>query len=208
MTNSSDFILTNHCGRGLVREQAEATIILSREHGFIRWLSGGLIRKGWALAELGSVEEGIEQIRQGIATWQEIGTKQGELQHLAMLAEAYKNGGKIEVGLRVLAEALAIVCTNEERYYEAELYRLRGELLLEEGDRFGEAEESFLHALDIARHQNAKSLELRAMMSLCRLQQKQGKPVETRQMLMEVYNWFTEGFDTPDLQEAKALLEV
>ena len=117
----------------LVQEQAEATIVLSREHGFIRWLGGGLIRKGWALAALGSVEEGIEQLRQGIATWREMGTKQAELQHLAMLAEAYKNGGQIEAGLRVLAEALAIMHTSEERYYEAEVYRLRGELLLEEG---------------------------------------------------------------------------
>jgi predicted ATPase len=171
-------------------------------------LGGGLIRKGWALATLGSVEEGIEHIRQGIATWREMGMKQAELPHLAILAEAYKKGGQTEAALRVLAEALAIVHTSEERYYEAELYRLRGELLLEEGYRFREAEESFLHALDIARHQSAKSLELRAAIGLCRLWQKQGKRVEAYQVLTEIYGWFTEGFATLDLQEAKALLEI
>jgi predicted ATPase len=192
----------------LVQEQAEATIVLSREHGFIRWLGGGLIRKGWALAEQGLVEEGIEQIRQGIAAWREMGTKQAELQHLAMLAEAYKNGTHTEAGLRVLAEALAIVHTSEERYYEAELYRLRGELLLEDGKRCEATEENFLRALDIARQQSAKSLELRAAMSLCRLWQKQGKQVEARQILTEIYSCFSEGFDTLDLREAKALLEA
>jgi class 3 adenylate cyclase/predicted ATPase len=192
----------------LVQELAEATIALSREHGFIRWLGGGLIRKGWALAALGSAGEGIEQIRQGMAIWREMGTKQAELQHLAMLAESYKTGGQIEAGFSVLAEALAIMHTSEDRYYEAEVYRLRGELLLEEGKRFEAAEESFLQALDVARRQGAKSLELRAVMSLCRLWQKRRKPGEAHRMLTEIYSWFTEGFNTPDLQEAKALLDA
>jgi predicted ATPase len=194
----------------LVQERAEATIVLSRKHGFIRWLGGGLIRRGWALAELGAVEEGIEQLRQGMAVWQEMGTKQVELQHLAMLAEAYKNAEQTGEGLHVLAKALTIVCTNEERYYEAELYRLKGELLLEEskGQKFEEAENSFLQALDVARCQSAKSLELRVVMSLCRLWQKQGKQVEACQMLSEIYGWFTEGFATLDLREAKALLDA
>jgi class 3 adenylate cyclase/predicted ATPase len=190
----------------LARELAEATITLSREHGFIRWLGGGLIRKGWALASLGSAEEGIEQIRQGIATWREIGTKQAEVHHLAMLAEAYKTGRQIEAGLRVLAEAVALIYTNEDRYYEAEVYRLRGELLLEEGKSFEAAEESFLQALYVARQQSAKSLELRAVMSLCRLWEKQGRRAAAHQMLAELYSWFTEGLNTLDLQEAKALL--
>jgi predicted ATPase len=182
--------------------------VLSGEHGFLRWLSGGLIRKGWALAEQGSVADGLGQLRQGIAAWQEMGTKQGGLHHLAMLAEAYQIGGQTEAGLHVLTEALAIVHRSEERYYEAELYRLRGELLLKEGERLEEAEESFLQALDVARHQSAKPLELRAVMSLCRLWQKQGKRVEARQMLTEIYGWFTEGFATLDLREAKALLDA
>jgi predicted ATPase/class 3 adenylate cyclase len=194
----------------LVQERIEATIGLAREHGFTRWLVGGMIRRGWALAELGSVEEGIAQLRQGITTTRDMGTKQCGLQYLVMLAEAYKTGGQAEAAMRVLAEALAIVRTNEERYYDAELYRLRGELLLEEGkrERFGEAEENFWQALAITRDQSAKSLELRAVMSLCKLWQKQGKRAEACQMLTEIYSWFTEGFDTPDLREARALLET
>jgi predicted ATPase len=192
----------------LAQELAEATIVLSREHGFIRWLGGGLIRKGWALAALGSAEEGIEQIRQGMAVWREMGTKQAELQHLVMLAESYKTGGQIGAGSSVLAEALAITHTSEDRYYEAEVYRLRGELLFEEGNRFEAAEENFLQALNVARQQGAKSLELRAVMSLCRLWQKRGKREEAHRMLTEIYRWFTEGFETPDLQEAQALLDA
>src|SRR5262249_21050322 len=132
------------------------------------------------------------------------------VQHLAMLADAYKTGGQAEAGLCVLTEALAIVHTGEERCYDAELYRLRGELLIESGhrQRFREAEESFWQALDIARYQNAKSLELQTVMSLCSLWQKQGKRAEACQRLTEIYSWFTEGFDTPDLQEARALLET
>jgi len=113
----------------------------------------------------------------------------------------------------VLTEALVIVHKTGERYYEAELYRLKGELLLRSGAqglRSGvqkEAEECFRQAIDIARRQGAKSLELRAVMSLSRLWQQQGKKGEARQLLAEIYGWFTEGFDTKDLQEAKALLE-
>lgn len=211
LASALHFAATLHIWRRearLVQERADATITLSREHGFIRWVVGGMVRKGWALAELGSIKEGIEQLRQGIASWRDIGMKQAELQHLAMLAEAYKNGGQIEAGLRVLAEALAILHTSDERYYEAELYRLRGELLLEDSAGFEAAEENFLRALDIARQQSAKSLELRAVMSLCRLGQKRGRRAEARQMLADLYSWFTEGFNTLDLQEAKALLDA
>jgi len=133
---------------------------------------------------------------------------------LALLAEAYGKGGQAEEGLHVLAEALAHVDKTGERYYEAELYRLKGELTLQQlkvqGSKFKveeEVEECFLKAIEIARWQQAKSLELRAVMSLARLWQQQGKKDEARQMLAEVYGWFTEGFDTADLQEAKALLE-
>jgi predicted ATPase len=192
----------------LVQEQIEVAIGLAREHGFTRWLVGGLIRRGWALAELGSVEEGIAQLRQGIATTWDMGTKQCGLQYYVMLAEAYKTGGQAEAAMRVLAEALAMIRTCEERYYEAEVYRLKGELLLEEGIKFEAAEQSFLQALDVARQQGAKSLELRVVMSLCRLWQKSGMRVEAHRMLTEIYNWFTEGFDTLDLREAKALLEA
>ena len=211
LASALHFAATLHIWRRearLVQELADATITLSREHGFIRWVVGGMIRRAWALAELESIQEGIEQLCQGIASWRDIGTKQAELQHLAMLAEAYKHAGQVEAGLGVLAEALAIMHTSEERYYEAEVYRLRGELLLEEGKRFEAAEENFLWALDIARQQGTKSLELRAVMSLCRLGQKRGRRAEARQLLADLYRWFTEGFNTRDLQEAKALLDA
>jgi predicted ATPase len=147
--------------------------------------------------------------------------------HLALLAESLKAGGQIDEGLAVAAEALAVVEATGERFYEAELRRLRGELLLLQAgagrpspaesaaarppgpDPSGraEAEACFRRALTIARGQQAKSLELRAVMSLTRLYQKQDRPAEVRPMLAECYDWFTEGFDTLDLQEAKALLE-
>jgi predicted ATPase len=130
---------------------------------------------------------------------------------LALLAEAYGKGGQVEEGLTVLAEALATVNRSEERMYEAELWRLRGELTLQASaqsteSRAQEAEGYFLKAIDIARQQQAKSWELRASTSLARLWQQQDKREDARQMLAEIYNWFTEGFDTKDLQEAKTLL--
>jgi predicted ATPase len=125
-----------------------------------------------------------------------------------MLAEAYGSTGEVEAGRRVLAEALTLVDTTEERWWEAELHRLEGELLLGlSTGNAAEAETCFNQALDIASRQQAKSLELRAAMSLGRLWQQQGKCGEARQLLAELYGWFTEGFDTADLQEAKVLLE-
>jgi len=125
-----------------------------------------------------------------------------------MLAEAYGSTGQVEAGKCVLAEALTLVDTTEERWWEAELHRLKGELLLAQStDNAAEAEACFHRALDIARHQQAKSLELRAATSLSRLWRRQGKRAEAYQLLAETYGWFTEGFDTADLKEAKALLD-
>jgi len=129
----------------------------------------------------------------------------------ALLAEVYGKGGQVAEGLSALAEALAQVDKTGERVYEAELYRLKGELTLQSSvqsleSRVKEAEVCFHKAIEIARRQQAKPLELRALMSLSRLWQ-QGKKAEARQLLMEIYGWFTEGVDTKDLQEAKALLE-
>jgi predicted ATPase len=135
---------------------------------------------------------------------------------LAWLAELYGQAGQIEEGLRVLTEALARGNKNEERQWEAEVYRLKGELLLVQKSRTSkvkgqrakvvEAERCFQQAMDISHRQKAKSLELRATMSLARLWQQQGKKTQARELLASVYNWFTEGFDTADLQDAKALL--
>jgi predicted ATPase len=132
---------------------------------------------------------------------------------LALLAEAYGQGGKAEEGFTLLAEALELVDKTGARGYEAELYRVKGELTLSQSGVPPEsqgrevAEACFQKAIEIARKQQAKSLELRAVMSLARLWQQQGKITEAHQLLSEVYNWFTEGFDTKDLQEAKALLD-
>jgi class 3 adenylate cyclase/predicted ATPase len=216
----------------LVQVRAEAVIALSNEHGFARWLAGGMIRRGWALAAQGLAEEGIVQLHHGLATWRQMGGELGLPNILAILAEAYGKGGRAEEGLGVLAEALATAHKNAEHHYEAELYRLKGELLLQralersdlptaarqtaqvavEATQIAslrtEAEICFRQALDVARRQHAKSLELRAAQSLSRLWQQQGKRAEARQLLAEIYGWFTEGFDTPDLQEANTLLDA
>jgi TOMM system kinase/cyclase fusion protein len=190
------------------QEQAEVSMAFSREQGFALWVPGGTVLRGWALTEQGQMEEGIAQMRQGMTAWQATGAEVDRPYYLALLAEGYGKAGRAEEGLHVLAEALAVTDAIEERYYEAELYRLQGELLLAGSrEHHAEAEPCFRQALAIARRQQAKSLELRAAMSLARLWQQQGKQAEAHQLLAEIYNWFTEGFDTADLQEAKALLE-
>jgi len=215
----------------IVQERAEALIVLSSEQGFPYWLALGTIWRGWALAQQGQVEEGISQIRQGIAAYQATGAELAQPYWLALLAESYGKAGQVKEGLDVLIEALAAADKSGERFYEAELYRLKGELVLQSEvrsqDKSGvrsprsevtnpqsptpnpqsEAEACFLKAIEISRKQQAKSLELRAAVSLSRLRQQQGKQREAHQMLSEIYNWFTEGFDTKDLQEAKTLLE-
>src|SRR5262249_22184895 len=150
---------------------------------------------------------------QGLAAYQAIGAKLGRPHYLAMLAEAYGKVEQVEEGLTILVEAQAGVDKTGERFYEAMLYRIKGELTLkskvpsQKSQVEKEAEECFRKAIDIARRQSAKSLELQAVMSLTRLWQQQGKKDEARQMLAEIYGWFTEGFDTADLKEAKTLLE-
>jgi predicted ATPase len=187
------------------QEYAEATMALSAEQGFTHWLAHSMIFRGWALAEQG--EEGTAQIRQGIDTWRAAGDELARPACLALLAEAYAKGGQPEEGLSALAEALTVAHKTGERFCEAELYRLQGELLLTRPTRqTAEAEACFHQALDIARRQQTKSLELRAAMSLARLWQRQGNRDAARKLLAEIYGWFTEGFDTADLQEAKALL--
>jgi predicted ATPase len=177
----------------------------------------GAIVHGWALVEGGQGEKGVAQIHQGLADYQATGAELGRPYFLALLAEAYGKVGQVEEGLSVPAEALAQVDKTGERYYEAELYRLKGQLTLQKfqvsGSEFqvqnspeSEAEEYFLKAIEIARRQQAKSLELRAVVSLSQLWQQQGKQREAHSLLEEIYGWFTEGFDTKDLQEAKALL--
>jgi predicted ATPase len=148
-------------------------------------------------------------MQQGLAAWHATGAVVFRPYGLALLAAAYAQVGRCEEGLTLLAEALALTNDREERRWEAELYRLKGELLrVHAAAHHAEAETCFRHALDVARHQQAKSWELRAATSLSHLWQQQGKRQEAYDLLAPVYGWFTEGFDTADLQEAKALLEA
>jgi predicted ATPase len=191
-----------------VRERAEELIALSTEQGFPFWLAYGTILRGWALSAQGEGAEGIAQMRQGLVAHRATGAELQRIYFLSLLAEAYGKVGQPEQGLTVLLEALAIVDKTGECDWEADLHRLKGELLLiQQGQRVREAEECFRKALDTARSQQAKSFELRAAMSLSRLWQGQGKREEAHQLIAEIYGWFTEGFNTADLKEAKALLK-
>ena len=192
----------------LTQERAQALIALSREHGFTQRLATGTIMWGWALTAQGQGEEGIAQIRQGLAAFQATGAELAQPYYLALLGEAYGELGQADEGLKVLAKALATIHTTGEQFCEAELHRLKGKLLLAcSAEHHAEAEACFQQALDVARRQRARSWELRAAMSLSRLWQQQGKRDEARALVAPIYGWFTEGFDTADLQEAKALLE-
>jgi predicted ATPase/class 3 adenylate cyclase len=187
---------------------AEAAVALAAEQGFAVYFAHGMVLRGWARAEQGQAEEGRAQINSGLEAWRTTGAEVQRPYYLALLAEAYGKSKQAEEALEVLAEALALVAKTGECWWEAELYRLRGELLLQQSsDNQVEAETCFHHALEIARMQQAKSFELRAATSLARLWQQQGKRQEAHDLLAPVYNWFTEGFDTADLQDAKALLD-
>ena len=192
-----------------VHEQAEAAVALATEQGFPLWAALGTSLRGWALAMQGQGEEGMAQVRQGIAAYRATGAALHVPYLCTVLAEVAAHLGHTEDGLQALAEAHTLVEQHEERWWEAEVYRLRGVLLLRQtGTPQAEAEAWLQRALDVARRQQAKSLELRAAMSLARLWQRQGKRTEAYELLAPVYNWFTEGFDTADLQEAKTLLDA
>jgi len=202
--------ILHHCRRDgqAAQKQAEAGMALSSEQGFPQFLALGTTLRGCALAVQGQGEEGITQIHQGLAAFRATGGEFWRPYYLVLLAEAYGKVGQTEAGLFVLAEALAAVHKTGERFWEAELHRLKGELLLRRASPTEEVEACFRQAIEIARHQQAKSLELRAATSLSRLWQRQGKRTEAHDLLAPIYGWFTEGFDTTDLQEAKALLDA
>jgi predicted ATPase len=191
--------------RQATQEHAEAAVTLAMEHEFKQMVALGSILRGTALGELGADDEGLVQIRQGLEAWRSVGAEDGRPHFLAMLAEACGRAGQEEEGLNLVTEALTIVHRTGEAHYEAELYRLYGELSLRFSD--SSPEESFQRAIDIARHQGAKSWELRAALSLGRLWHGQGKKKAARQMLTEIFAWFTEGLETSDLQEAALLLK-
>jgi predicted ATPase len=191
-----------------VHEHAEAAVALSTEQGFPGWAAMGRSLWGWALALQGQGAEGMAQVRQGIAAWRATGAALTVPYFCTLLADVCDHLDHTEDGLQALAEAHTLVEQHDERYWEAEIARLRGVLLLRQTVPQQEEAETWLQrALDVARQQQAKSLELRAAMSLSRLWQQQGKRAEAREIFAPIYGWFTEGFDTADLQEAKALLE-
>jgi len=172
------------------------------------WLAMGIFRRGWAIADQGHRPEGIVEMHRGLTAWRDTGAQLETTYRLALIADAYVSEDQAGEGPELLEEALTLAGATGERFWEAELHRLKGEFLLARSrDGQAQAEASFRQAIERARHQNAKSLELRALVSLSRLWQRQGKREEARRMLADIYGWFTEGFDTADLQEAKVLLD-
>lgn len=170
-------------------------------------MAWGPILRGWALIEQGQIEEGIAEERQGLEAYSATGSMLAQPYFLVLLAEAYSKGGQAEKGLAVLNETLSILDKTGERWWEAELNRLRGELLLAVSPQdYRQAEACFQRGIEIARRQGAMSLELRTAMSLGRLWQKKKQAKEAKRLLAEVYAKFTEGFDSPGLKEAERLL--
>jgi predicted ATPase/class 3 adenylate cyclase len=192
----------------LSQAYAESAVTIATDQEFPQQLAQVMVMRGWALAASGQGEEGRAQIQQGLVAYRATGATRARPYQLALLAETSAQVGHTTEGLEALGEALATLDKSGVRWWAAELHRLRGELLLQHaGAQPGEAEACFQRALAVARRQQAKSLELRAAMSLARLWQRQGKRTAAYELLAPIYGWFTEGFDTADLQEAKALLE-
>jgi predicted ATPase len=183
-------------------------LVVTTEEMLPFFRSHAIVLRGWALVEQGQCEEGIAQLSEGLVAYRATGAELECSHWLALLAEAYRDTGQPEQGLRLITEALDHVAQTGIVYYEAELLRLDAELRLRlDTPDEQRAEASFRRALETAGRQQAKSWELRAATSLARLWGKQGRQTEARELLAPVYGWFTEGFDTADLIEAKALLD-
>ena len=188
------------------QEFAEEAMQLSIKGGFPSWQAISTFFLGWSQAQRGEVEEGIVQMRRGLDGWRSTGMGVYVPWFLALIADAFGKCGQVEKGLALAQEAIDLVEKGGERTWEAEVNRVKGELL-KLSSRESEAEACFRQAIEVARRQQAKSWELRATTSLGRLLQKEGRSGEARPLLSEIYGWFTEGFDTPDLKEARALLD-
>ena len=203
------------CGAGLdellrdttaVREHADAIIHLADQHNLHYFRLSGLILRGWVMAQAGEINDGVTLMRQSAAERLALGVRWYQIRYLCMLATAHLQQRAAEDGLRVIAEAKDLVARDDEHMWEAELKRVEGELGRVQGRSAVDIETCFEQALAVARCQSAKSFELRAAMSMARLWRDQGKLDEARELLAPVYGWFTEGFDTLDLKQAKALL--
>ena len=192
----------------VARERAEALIALATEHGFYQFVVVGMLLRGCALADGGQIEAGITELRGALDVWRATGAELGRPYFTGVLAEAYGRAGQPAQGLALLEEAVEGMNRTGQRLIEATLQRVKGDLLLVVSqDKQAEAEDCFRQALDCARRQSAKYAELAAALSLSRLWRGQGKHDDARTLLAEIYGWFTEGFETRTLKEARALLD-
>ena len=186
-------------------KRADQLVKVATEQGFPVWRAVGTVHRGWIMVGNGDVAEGVSLLRSGSAAYRATGTEMWTTHFLALQARACGIAGQNENALTMLDEALQIVARTRARWFEAELIRLKGQLVLRQGDTAA-AEKLYRNALSIAVEQEAKLWELRAAASLARLRRDQGRHAEARDLVAPVYEWFTEGFDTADLKEAKALL--
>jgi predicted ATPase len=187
-------------------ERADELVALTTERGFPHWGAQGTIYRGWVKVKTGDLAEGISLLRSGSTTYRATGAEAWMTYHNALLAAACEIAGQIEEALTLLDDALRLAERTGERWFVSELNRHKGELLLRQGHTEA-AEKLYRKALSVAAKQGAKQWELRAAASLARLRRNQERRAEARDLLVPIYDWFTEGFDTPDLKEAKALLD-
>jgi predicted ATPase len=191
----------------MVAERADELLSIASEYGMAFFLIAATFFRGWARAATERGDEGIAEMQRSISDPM-FAEASSIAQMLVALAETYGKNGRAEEGLDLVAKSLATAERTGQRTAEAELHRLKGELLMiKDPGNVAEAERCLCTAIDVARRQDARLFELRAAVSLAHLLRQQGKTDEARQMLAEIYSWFTEGFDTPDLKEAKSLLD-
>ena len=187
----------------------DEVVALADQKGSLIWKTFGMMNQGYVRALTGRTSDAIHIITAGIAAWQSTGSTVFAPSFLSYLASSYADIGQFDEALRCIDEAMAAIDTTKEKWWEAEVNRVAGEIVLKSlAPETAKAETYFEHALAIARKQQAKSLELRAAMSIARLRRDQGKRDEARDLLAPIYGWFTEGFDTLDLKEAKTLLDM
>jgi predicted ATPase len=181
-------------------------VTLATEHGFLTPKAIAITLQGQVMIAQGAIVTGIARLEQGLVGWRDTGAQASRSHVLIRLAEAYGKAGQLKQGLAVTAEAETFIARTDERFWEAELYRVKGDLLLLQGAEASEAESCYRQGIEVARHQAARSLELRATLRLCRLWQRQGKSADAYQRLAAIVGWFSEGFETADLIAARALL--
>jgi predicted ATPase len=191
----------------LINPKIDALIEISRENGFTAWIDSANLSLGRALVFKGDHDSGLAIMRDALAQLREHGAELVRTFSLPLMADSFLRSNQVDHGLEIIEEAFASFDVTGARIHEAEAHRLKGELLLLRPGAEADAAGSLCRAIEIAREQHAKSWELRATTSLARLLAKQGKRGESHTLLAEIYNWFTEGFDTADLKDAKALLD-